>query len=153
MTSKARRLGAAALVAGIAGQWERCGHYVERLATECPGRLGDVLLGWCDTYIDHAFAGLGPDPAGMVTTNFQFVGGNRVVGGPVDVDDPAVPPEFMWAGRLITARALMDEDTYLALVNTLPTELAEKYFKAVLTTVALTMRMTPRGFAWHVPTD
>lgn len=153
MTSKVRRLGAAALAMGIAGQWERCGHYVERLAVECPDRLGEALLGWCDTYIDHAHAGLDPDPTGMVAMNFRFVDGGRVVGGPVEADSDAVPPEYLWAGRLITARTLMNEDTYLALVNTVPSELAEEHFKAVLITVALTMRMTPRGFAWHAQTD
>ena len=137
----------------INDQWGSCAYYVDRLAVECPGHLGEVLIGWCDTYIDHAHAGLEPDPAGMAPMEFRFVDGGRVVGGPIEADNAAVPPEYLWAGRLITARTLMDEDNFRALVNTTPPELAEERFKAVLITVALTMRMTPRGFAWHAPTD
>lgn len=139
--SKPRRLAGAALHHAINQDWRRATEAVDRLNRECSGDgLWTALVGWCDTFADHANDGM----PGFVKT--------RVA--PWNVDTGAVgdaPPErTQWAMDLISARASGDEAAFTALVKRL-NDIGDgyergRYISALLTSISLTMRSLPRGF-------
>ncbi|WP_158566509.1 hypothetical protein [Micromonospora craterilacus] len=141
--SKARRLAATALHAAIDQNWQRASAAVERISAECTGEgLWDALVGWCDTFMAHAVGG---DPKfGKVR-----LAGWNVATGAVGEEPPT--PYGRWAQDLIGARAAGDLDAFQAEVQRLNDvddgRERGRYVSALLTSIALTMRSLPRGYA------
>jgi hypothetical protein len=138
------RLATAAYHSALAGEREAAGRYLQRISDECGGEgLNVALIAWCDTYADHATDGaLGP-----IRANVGFV--NTKTGALGRGQSDGIPAHVHWAGRLIQARAAMDEQAWSALLDELPEDGFERwpYVRAVLDCVALTVNGLPRGFA------
>jgi hypothetical protein len=142
--SKPVRLAGAAYHAALAGKWDAAGRSLQRISDECGGEgLSVALRAWCDTYADHATDG---EP-GRPTVNINFI--RTDTGQLDDQDSERVPPEHRWAGKLIRARAALDQEEWRKLIDELPRDGAEigTYVFAVLRGVALTINGLPRGYA------
>ncbi len=141
--SKARRLAAAALAAALASKWPTASRYVKRINDECGGEgLNTALVGWCDTYIDHATDGHHePTRARM-----YFVRADT--GGLDHAGSPDLPPRIDWAGRLVAARGSMVLEAWQAALDELPEDGYQvgAYVMAVLECVATSINGFPRGF-------
>lgn len=142
--SKPVRLAHAALAAGVAGQWKRVEHCLNRLNTECPGPgLGDALVAWCDALAEHSNDGM-PEFGRVNVVHF-----NTDTGALNQRDE--ITPARSWAARLIAARGAGDRDQFVALLAELNaiTDGFERgrYATTLLESVALTIRNLPRGYA------
>ena len=139
------RLAREAYRAALAGKWESVGRHLRRLNDECGGTgINTGLIAWCDTYIDHATDGE------MVPTKSRPAFITVETGELGYQGSPDVPASVQWAGRLLVARAAMDETTWRALIDELPADNGWEvgsYVTAVLECVALTVNSLPRGFA------
>lgn len=138
--SKPVRLAGAALHAGLANKWETAARYVERISVECGEEgLGTALMAWCDAYVDHSTGG---NPATLRVHMAHM----EVESGRLDGD---VPDKVLWAGRLVAARAEMDEARFTAVLGELPYDGYEvgRYVLALVESVATTINALPRGYA------
>jgi hypothetical protein len=131
------KLAAASLTSARAGDWDRATRLTERIYDEC-GSAGVLLAlrGWVDTLIVH----MGHVPGTPIAIAFQ----DTESGAITTADDPDVRPEVVWAGRLIAARAALDEETWDALLLAIPRDEQGRYIPALLEIVAL---MTQRKAA------
>ena len=138
------RLATAALQAALAGKWERASRYLVRISEECGGDgLYLALIAWADTFIAHATDG---DLTGKVG-GISFI---QTTTGQLDQPGSEyVPAEVQWAGRLIRARAALDETAWQAILDELPDDGYRRgaYVQAALQCVALTINGLPRGYA------
>jgi hypothetical protein len=136
---KPARLAHQAIAAGSAGRWERALQLVRRINDECGGNgVGLALMVWCETFTRHAYDG---EPTGPVKLAFVQM----------DEDTEGAhqpPPEVVWAGQLTAAWAARDEDTYEALIATLPDDeaLVGKRVVAVLRSTVYALTELPRGY-------
>lgn len=142
--SKPVRLATAAFQAGLAGKWDAAQRALQRLSDECGAEgLCDGLIAMCDTLADHASDGdLKPR---TVRVTFWHGGTGRL-------DQPGsdqVPAEVQWAGRLIAARAEMDEDKFRAVLDELPHDGAAvgRHVWSLLQLVVWQVNTLPRGYA------
>ena len=145
--SKPVRLAHAALRAGLARDVDKGCRYIERIAVECGGQgLTLALMTWADAYIEHATDGA-DDPQRVKIGRMAWI---RKDTGQLDrAGSDRLPPEIEWAGRLIEARAALDEELFNTLVRQAPTAAAGLglHIGAVLDCVAETINGLPRGFA------
>lgn len=141
--SKAIRLATAALHAALASKWDSASRYLGRIHDECGwDGLNIALTAWCDTYADHA-------------TDGQWTGKTKVRVAFVDMRSgaltysgaPDAPARIQWTGRLLAARAAMDEQAWVSLFGEIPDGEAGSYVGTVLETIARTVNGFPRGFA------
>jgi hypothetical protein len=142
--SKPVRLAAAAFQAALADKVDTASNCIQRINDECGGEGTYVaLMAWIDAYADHATDG---QPA-RGKSRIAFI---REDTGQLDREDSdRVPAEIHWAGRLIAARASLDETRFNDLIKEMPTDGAEigQYVGAVLLTITRTINGLPRGFA------
>lgn len=82
-----------------------------------PDVLPNVLLAWVDTTIGQLWPDGPPDPTafGARVGGLEFMDTNTGQRSTAD----HTPPGIRWAGRLLTARLLDDEDQALALLHSL----------------------------------
>lgn len=139
------RLASAALRSAQASKWESAYRYVKRINDECGGEGLEVALrAWIDTYVDHATDG---DTRRARIGRMGYINADS---GRLDHDDSAeLPARVRWAGRLVAARAALDEDAYVAALEDLPEEGTEtgSFVAAVLEACAASINGLPRGFA------
>lgn len=126
--------------AALAKDWRKVERVFARMNTECgPGDLATVLIAWCDTFIDHVTGG-------------EDVGRFRLLGWNVDsgaVNEPAMRPGVVWAHRLISARASMDQDAFataLAELNANDAAVRGRWAAELLESIALSVNSLPRGY-------
>lgn len=142
--SKPIRLAAAAYHAGKANRWDTAQRAIQRLSDECgPEGVNDAMVAWCDTFIDHARGGVEDTrPVGV-----SFWNGST---GAIDsLGSQQVPAEVQWAGRLITARAEMDQAKWVTVCEELPEDGAAvaRHVWTLLQVVVWTVAGTPHGYA------
>jgi hypothetical protein len=116
---------------------------VEGIAT-VHGSVGvqAAMITWCDLFLDHAKGGLAP---AQVKLQIMFQD---------DDPDAETPPEWLWAQRMIYARANASRQQWAEALNDLPTGDASRvgaHVMTLLNLVAVTMRDLPRGYAWQDP--
>jgi hypothetical protein len=102
------------------------------------GGLGDAVLAWCDAYIERMpGARAAADRGAMISPAFM-VEGSGVIGGP-----EGAPVEVRWAARLIVARALDDQATFMALLGAVPEDprIRGDHIWGLVSTVAASLRM------------
>lgn len=142
--SKPIRLAHAALLAGVDDKWQKATDLVARINAECQsGGLADALVAWCDAMQEHANDG---------DMTFQKI---RTVPMAVETgelnNETAKTPYMDWTQRLITARAAGDRDAFVALLDELNAvgdgRERGRYVSALVTSVALSIRTLPRGYA------
>lgn len=113
------------------------------LNAECAGRgIFLALMFWCDAFADHAADGgeyRGPGRVGFIEEST----------GRMSTTGEGLSPDVVWAGKLIGARASMNREAYLALLDELPADgmVVAQYVMTVLMSVAATINGLPRGFA------
>ena len=139
--SKPRRLARAALIAAIDQRWNAAERAIQRVSDECGGAgLGEAILAWTDAMIHHATAGQQVPfaPGGMDFADPQT--------GQLNVELPA---EVEWAGRLLAARAAMDQDRYRAVLAELPDDPAGigLHVWRLIEVIGMTIRGLPSGYA------
>lgn len=140
---KAVRLARAALDAALASKWQAMGRYVQRISDELgEDGLTTALMAWCDTLWAHSTDGdMQPRQiGGLGFANYQTG----------EMSDPSgVPVEVGWAGRLLQARAEMDEGKFVSLLHDLPDDPTAigAHFSALLNIVSATINGLPRGYA------
>lgn len=103
------------------------------------------LLTWCDMYGVHATDGR----RGLALTTNGMGHLNAATGEMMEGDDPNLPPEMGWAGRMVTARIEMND----TMIEQCLRELGEQddigpYCGALLSAIGHTMRTLPKGWAW-----
>jgi hypothetical protein len=141
--SKPVRLATVAYHAALAGKWESAARAIKRISDECGGdAIVTALIAWCDAYVDHATDGR-MDVA-KATMNYINSDSGRLDGE----DSDRLPERVRWAGRLVKARASMDEEEFRAALDAVPEDEGEwgSYVLAVLECVATTINGLPRGF-------
>jgi len=142
--SKTVRLAGAAMHYAQAGKFEAAARYIQRISNECGGQGVEVALrAWIDTFVDHATDGDRRPKRGRM-------GYVNAVDGQLETDDAArIPDRIKWAGRLVEARAALDEAQYRAALDQLPEDEFEvgEYVITVLEVCADTINGLPRGFA------
>ena len=108
------------------------------VTTHGPGVLGDVMLAWIDTAL--AAQGITCDRTGEPA---QLLFGDLTTGRiATDADD--VNPATAWAGRLINARIADDQDSYRALLDSVPDGMDQRYVTVLLDCCAQSCRLGPR---------
>lgn len=101
-----------------------------------------AICSWIDTYVDHVTDG--GDAINMKRLQFIERHTRRVD----TLDSPWLPEEVRWAGRVIYARATMNPDLFLDLVNGVEGNAEAGYrVMILLDLVAQTIKNMPRGFA------
>jgi hypothetical protein len=100
--------------------------------------LAQAVILWCDAYVDHARGG---QPRTNLPVKLIFM---EEDGEQATVDQ--VPPELVWAGRLLAARCAWDRDTFIALLSTVPDGEDGRWVVALLQVVTSVMRRLPRGY-------
>ncbi|HEV2927568.1 MAG TPA: hypothetical protein VGW74_02665 [Propionibacteriaceae bacterium] len=138
------RLAANAFHAALAQKWDAAQRALQRINDECgPEGLADALIALCDTLAAHATGGDTPSQR----VRISFMDGNT--GRLDEPGSPQVPAEVQWAGRLIAARAEMDEDKFRAVLNELPHDGAAvgRHVWSLLQLVAWQVNGLPRGYA------
>lgn len=91
-----------------------------------------VMLAWIDTVI--AQAGItGGDPARLLFADVDT--------GHVSLDAHDVRPEVAWAGRLLNARIAEDQDSYRALMGSVPAGMDQLYITTLLECCALSINL------------
>lgn len=110
--------------------------------------IGPVVYYWCTMYSDHVADGVNIDSGNTKFTGLSFIDANCKSNRLRCAGSPAVPREVVWAGRLVTARTLNDEDQYNALIRTLPDDSDEiiDHIWVLVTSIGITIANTPRGF-------
>lgn len=129
---RAMELATTALHAAMAGDTEKAVQAIQAIDGETgSGGLMDAILGWCDTYAAHLHHG------GRWAMPAWKLDGSDTITGP-----EGVPVEFVWAGRLIIARANDDQAAFIGLVNAVPQDstVMGDHIWALLSTVALSLR-------------
>lgn len=136
-------LATAAYWAALHEQREQATAHVQKLNDDYGAEA--VLLAccaWIDTYIDHVTDG--GDASHMRRLKFIEKHSGRID----NADSAHLPDEVQWAGKLIHARATMDPDLFLDLVNEVEDNREAGYrVMILLDLVAQTVRHMPRGFA------
>jgi hypothetical protein len=143
--TKSVRLAAEALRAAQADDWEAVRAAVQRIGDECGSEgLSVALLAWCDTYIDHATDGKPEVVKAPQVAHMDVETGRLERDGDADLRE-----DRRWAGRMLSARALMDHDAWVAAVQDMPLDGAEigRYFTTLLSGVAGSINGFPRGYA------
>ncbi|HEX6681524.1 MAG TPA: hypothetical protein VF062_01930 [Candidatus Limnocylindrales bacterium] len=141
--SKPIRLARTALDAAMAGRWDAAQRALQRIGEECgDDGLGSAVLALCDTLIAHATDG----DVGAKSARISFMNGDTG-----QLDQPGsdqVPAEVQWAARLIGARAAMDEDRFVAVLDELPRDglAIGRHVWSLLQVVAWTVNGLPRGY-------
>lgn len=141
---KPLRLASAALQAALAMKWDAAQRALQRLSDECgPEGLYDALVALCDTVAEHATGGGAPSQR----VRISFMDGDT--GRLDEPGSPKVPAEVQWAGRLIAARAAMDEDRFRAVLDELPHDGAAvgRHVWSLVQLVAWQVNGLPRGYA------
>lgn len=139
------RLASRTLAACQADRWDDASALLTRIVEEHGGDgVCLALTAWCDAYADHATDGLTGDEPVHAVDGMNYM--NAKTGA---MGAESMPDRIRWAGEMITARAAMDRDWWLALLadtGAHPHLLSERVW-AVLECVALTTTRLPRGYA------
>jgi hypothetical protein len=108
--------------------------------------LGTAMVGWCDTYLHHVFAG--PPPPGVVLDPDEVGFMDTDTGQLCYAGNPDLDSIVEWAGRMIAARAAMDEPQFTRLMDQIPDQGYEtgRYVLTLLVVVAESLNAVPRGF-------
>lgn len=138
MPAACRKYAAAALRAAVAQDWEIAAASVRKVNGEFPHQAPNVLLSWIDTLIRHIDPDAVRNPRPI---RLMFSAGGT---GPATGADQ-VRPAVAWSGRLIAARAAMDEEQFRALLNAAPrdTRGAARWMGELLGVVAMCLRADP----------
>jgi len=135
-----------ALLAAMRKQVDDTTEHLRALIHDHPRGIQTALLAWCDTVAQHL--GVDPDDGTVKTLTFWDTESGHIS------DLSQVDPVYRWAGRLITARAAMDQDAYAALcaiVDDLGPQDRGKHVIAVLNCAAMTINGVPAGSARSTP--
>ena len=136
---RAVQLAGVALTAARANDWPRAVKMLQRINDECgPDGAGRALLSLCDT----AIAEMGIPPGAPVHIQYKNIDTQQVQGA-----DEVEKREVVWAGRMLAARAAQDQDTWDALIETLPDDprVMGQHALALLQMVALNPRVYRGG--------
>jgi hypothetical protein len=142
------RLAQAAFSDALASRWDSAVRHVRRLSDECGGEgVVVAMMAWCDTYVDHATDGQASHAAAAARVNVAYV--NTYSGRLDQQGSPDVPGPVQWAGRMLAARAAMDEAAWTAMMDELPPDghVVGQHVLALLRAVARTVNGLPRGYA------
>jgi hypothetical protein len=127
-----------ALQAEIFGQHDQAASAVQAINDElgAPG-VTLAIMAWCDTLVLYYRKATGTPDDAPVQPAWLNSRTRRVA---ADADE--VPPEVRWAGRLVAARAALDEPAWDALLAALPDDEAAigQHVVALLSMAALTLR-------------
>lgn len=126
----------AALHAAMADDWKAASGALQTLSDECGGAgVGDAMRAWCDTLIGRTHGDLQDSGSGV-----RLVFKNADSGEMGGADD--VPAPTRWAGRLIAARAAMDQPTWQALLEAIPpgNDAVSEYVGALLQTIVVNLK-------------
>jgi hypothetical protein len=132
------QLATEALQAAMEEDSERASAAVKAISSELGGPgLYLAIVAWCDAVILRYREVTGTPDDGPVRMAWQ-----NTDTGDISATGNDVPEETRWAGRLIAARAALDEPAWDALMSSLPEDgwAIGGYVSALLSTVALTLR-------------
>jgi hypothetical protein len=128
------------LYAAIVKDFAAANRIAEKIAARWPDDTGSVILALVDTTID-AVRPEGWADGDPVHLAFSHDGGQTVTGADV------VPAEVAWAGRLVAARAAMDEDTFIALMNAPAEDEWPRHFGRLVSSLGLMLAQHPQWLA------
>lgn len=148
----------AALWATIDGDGERASAHLDALIDEDGPRypaIPTAVVVWAEMLRDHIFDGNCPEGLELPGGSVVDENGTEYVLGSAHADTQ-VPPEFLWAARILGARLTFDRPAFERVWNEAPSDegVFGDYVLAVLHTCARTIMVEPRGYGWQyeVPT-
>lgn len=109
MNARTKKIATVALNRAVAGDMEDAAGYVRRLTGD---ELVYAIQAWIDTFIHHVY----PEAVPGRQVHLSWAPENEDRAETADEVDPA----YRWGGRLISARAAMDEDQFFAVLYSVP---------------------------------